>query len=51
MKLWIARQKWGGLFLFRIRPYKNEDENGDKIHFTHRLTAINWSEADLELLT
>lgn len=29
----------------------HEYDNGDKTHFTHRLTAINWSEADLELLT
>lgn len=27
MKIWIARQKWGGLFLFGVRPYKYEDES------------------------
>ena len=27
MKLWIAHQKWGGLFLFGTFPYKYEDEN------------------------
>jgi hypothetical protein len=41
----IRKRKSGDIFEF----YENED--GDKIYFTHRLTAINWSEADLELLT
>lgn len=25
MKLWIAREEWGGLYVFGIRPFYSED--------------------------
>lgn len=25
MKLWIAREEWGGLYVFGIRPFYDED--------------------------
>lgn len=25
MKLWIAREEWGGLYVFGVRPFYDED--------------------------
>lgn len=25
MNLWIAREKWGGLYIFGVRPFYDED--------------------------
>lgn len=40
----IRYRKDGDIFEFV------ENERGDKIHFTHKLSALNWTEDDLELL-
>ena len=40
----IRHRKSGDIFEFV------EDDNGRPCHFTHRLTALNWCEADLLLI-
>lgn len=40
----IRRRKGGDIFEFI------EDDNGKKVHFTHRLNALCWCSDDLELL-
>lgn len=42
MKLWIARQKWGGLFLFGTYPYKNEDENWGEEEWKSPISGLSF---------
>lgn len=42
MKIWIARQKWGGLFLFGVRPYKDEDENWGEEEWKSPISGLSF---------
>lgn len=42
MKIWIARQKWGGLFLFGTRPYINVDENWGEEEWESPISGLSF---------
>jgi hypothetical protein len=42
MKLWIARQKWGDLFLFGVRPYKYEDVNWGEEEWASPISGLSF---------
>lgn len=42
MKIWIARQKWGGLCLFGVRSYKDEDENWGEEEWKSPISGLSF---------